>query len=111
MTYKWYVTGACNVDDNDWICNSNIIFQEFLEISRKCVCNVDNQELNVINSMTHFGTSYDEYFMSLSNSKWEISCGTQKDEFKLNNIFSCMYCGEMQKYLNFYNFNFNHETV
>ena len=91
MTYKWYVTGICNVDYNDRLCNINVGFQEFLEISRKYLCNVENQELNGINSMTHYSTSYNEYFMDLNSSKWEISYGIQKDEFKFNNVFSYMY--------------------
>ena len=87
MTYKWYVTGIDNVDDNDWLCNVNIVFQEFLEISRKYLCNVDNQELNGINSMIHYLKLCKEYFMDLNSSKWEISYGIQKDEFKINNVF------------------------
>ena len=73
MTYKWHVTGICNVDGNGWLCNANIVFQEFLEISRKCLCNVDNQELEGINGMTHYFTSYNEYLMDLDNTKLEIS--------------------------------------
>ena len=100
MTYKWCITGICNVDHNDWLCNVNTVFQEFLEISKKYLCNVKNQELNGINSMAHYLTMYNQYFMDLNSNEWGASYGIQKDEFKLNNIFSYMYCGEMQKYLN-----------